>query len=84
VTVTLHWFLPTSGDSRTDLSLGHVVGLVGSRAVDGGTERTPDIGHIGQIARAAERLGFEGALAPTSTWCEDGWIITTGLTQITG
>jgi alkanesulfonate monooxygenase len=23
--VVLHWFLPTNGDSRTDLSLGNVV-----------------------------------------------------------
>ncbi len=24
--VVLHWFLPTNGDSRTDLSLGNAVG----------------------------------------------------------
>ena len=83
MTVTLHWFLPTSGDSRTDLSLGNAVGAVGSRAVEGGSERAPDIRYIGQIARAAEQLGFEGALAPTSTWCEDGWVIGAGLTQVT-
>ena len=31
--VVLHWFLPTNGDSRTDLSLGNAVGAAGSRAV---------------------------------------------------
>jgi alkanesulfonate monooxygenase len=79
----LHWFLPTNGDSRTDLSLGNAVGAAGSRVVDGGTERVPDIGYIGQIARSAEQLGFAGALTPTSSWCEDAWVMTAGLTQVT-
>ncbi|MGH3070062.1 MAG: LLM class flavin-dependent oxidoreductase, partial [Streptosporangiaceae bacterium] len=86
--VVLHWFLPTSGDSRTDLSLGNAAGSAGSRATQdgtgGGSERAPDIGYIGQIARSAEQLGFTGALTPTSSWCEDAWIMTAGLTQVTG
>jgi alkanesulfonate monooxygenase len=81
--VVLHWFLPTNGDSRTDLSLGNAVGAAGSRAVEGGDERAPDIGYIGQIARSAEHVGFTGALTPTSSWCEDAWIMTAGLTQLT-
>jgi len=81
--IVLHWFLPTNGDSRTDLSLGNAVGTVGSRVIEGGTERMPDIGYIGQIARSAEQLGFRGALTPTSSWCEEAWIITAGLTQVT-
>src|SRR5450756_2185941 len=81
--VVLHWFLPTNGDSRTDLSLGNAVGAAGSRVAEGGTERAPDIGYIGQIARSAEQLGFAGALTPTSSWCEDAWIMTAGLTQVT-
>ena len=36
--VVLHWFLPTNGDSRTDLSLGNAVGVAGSRAVEGVAE----------------------------------------------
>jgi alkanesulfonate monooxygenase len=28
-------------------------------------------------------LGFTGALTPTSSWCEDAWILTAGLTQVT-
>jgi alkanesulfonate monooxygenase len=86
--VVLHWFLPTNGDSRSDLSLGNAVGAAGSRAAadstGDGTERPPDIGYIGQIARSAEQLGFTGALTPTSSWCEDAWIMTAGLTQVTG
>jgi alkanesulfonate monooxygenase len=81
--VVLHWFLPTNGDSRTDLSLGNAVGAAGSRVTEGGTERAPDVGYIGQIARSAEQLGFTGALTPTSSWCEDAWVMTAALTQVT-
>jgi alkanesulfonate monooxygenase len=81
--IVLHWFLPTNGDSRTDLSLGNAVGAVGSRAAEDGDERAPDIRYMGQIARSAEQLGFTGALTPTSSWCEDAWIMTAGLTQVT-
>jgi alkanesulfonate monooxygenase len=81
--IVAHWFLPTNGDSRTDLSLGNAVGAAGSRVTAGGTERAPDIGYIGQIARSAEQLGFTGALTPTSSWCEDAWVMTAGLTQVT-
>jgi alkanesulfonate monooxygenase len=81
--VVLHWFLPTNGDSRTDLSLGNAVGAAGSRVVEGGAERAPSVGYIGQIARSAEQLGFTGALTPTSSWCEDAWVMTAGLSQVT-
>ena len=36
--LVLHWFLPTNGDSRTDLSLGNAVGAAGSRVVEGGAD----------------------------------------------
>jgi alkanesulfonate monooxygenase SsuD/methylene tetrahydromethanopterin reductase-like flavin-dependent oxidoreductase (luciferase family) len=81
--VVLHWFLPTNGDSRADPSLGNAVGVAGSRAAEGGAERAPDIGYMGQIARSAEQLGFTAALTPTSSWCEDAWVMTAGLTQVT-
>jgi alkanesulfonate monooxygenase len=81
--IVLHWFLPTNGDSRTDLSLGNAVGVAGSRVSERGAERVPDIGYIGQIARSAEQLGFTGALTPTSSWCEDAWVMSAGLSQVT-
>jgi alkanesulfonate monooxygenase len=81
--MTLHWFLPTNGDSRTDLSLGNAVGAAGSRVTADGAARAPDIGYIGQIARSAEQLGFTAALTPTSSWCEDAWVMTAALTQVT-
>ena len=31
------------------------------------------------MARAADRLGFEGVLTPTGTWCEDAWLTTAAL-----
>jgi len=58
----------------------------GSRADDRNPARSarqPDIAYIGQVARSAEQLGFHAALTPTSSWCEDAWILTAGLTQTT-
>jgi alkanesulfonate monooxygenase len=84
MTVKLHWFLPTNGDSRSDLSLGNAVGAAGSRVQGAASgERAPDIGYIGQIARSAEQLGFDAALMPTSSWCEDGWVMGAALSQVT-
>jgi alkanesulfonate monooxygenase len=81
--IKLHWFLPTNGDSRSDLSLGNAVGRDGSRVLQGSDERAPDIGYIGQIARSAEQLGFDAALTPTSSWCEEAWVMTAALSQVT-
>ena len=81
--VILHWFLPTNGDSRSDLSLGNAVGAAGSRVLAGSDERAPDIKYISLIAQAAEQLGFQGALTPTSSWCEDAWVMTAALSQLT-
>lgn len=81
--ITLHWFLPTNGDSRNDLSLGNAVGAAGSRVNGYGTDRAPDLDYLSLIASAAEQLGFTGALTPTSSWCEDAWVFTAALTQRT-
>lgn len=81
--ITLHWFLPTNGDSRSDLSLGNAVGAAGSRAGTFGADRAPDLDYLSLVAGAAERLGFTGALTPTSSWCEDAWVFTAALTQRT-
>ncbi|MET9481511.1 LLM class flavin-dependent oxidoreductase [Streptomyces sp. NPDC006638] len=85
MSIHLHWFLPTGGDGRT---------LVDRHAyTDGGITRTgntavtgiraPDVDYLAQIAKAAERLGFEGVLTPTGTWCEDAWLTTVALSQHT-
>lgn len=64
----VHWFLPTGGDSRE---------LAPSRPTD--HQRGPDHDHLLQVALAADRLGFEGMLTPTGSYCEDAWIATASL-----
>jgi alkanesulfonate monooxygenase len=78
VTLTFHWFLPTSGDSRHVVGGGH-----GVRPGAAGGDRPPTVGYLTQIARAAEDLGFAGALTPTGTWCEDAWLTTAMVSQRT-
>ncbi|MER8187197.1 LLM class flavin-dependent oxidoreductase [Kitasatospora sp. NPDC094015] len=76
--LTLHWFLPTTGDSRQVVGGGH-----GSTPGAAGSDRPPDLAYLGQIARAAEQVGFTGALTPTGPWCEDAWLTTAMLTRVT-
>ena len=45
--------------------------------------RPPSVQYLGQIARSAEQLGFEAALTPTGAWCEDAWLTTAMLTEVT-
>ncbi|RJQ76551.1 LLM class flavin-dependent oxidoreductase [Pseudonocardiaceae bacterium YIM PH 21723] len=74
MSITLHWFLPTAGDSRYVVDVFH-----SSTERSASIHRDPDIDYLGQIARSAEQLGFEGVLTPTGTWCEDAWLTTAAL-----
>ncbi|MFD9025674.1 LLM class flavin-dependent oxidoreductase [Streptomyces parvulus] len=76
--LTFHWFLPTSGDSRDVVGGGH-----GAPDTGTGRRRPPTVAYLGQIARAAEDLGFLGALTPTGAWCEDAWLTTAMVSQAT-
>jgi alkanesulfonate monooxygenase len=78
VSLTFHWFLPTNGDSRHVVGGGH-----GTPATAFGQDRPPTVGYLGQIARAAEDLGFTGVLTPTGAWCEDAWLTTAMVAQHT-
>ncbi|MFE7444794.1 LLM class flavin-dependent oxidoreductase [Streptomyces chartreusis] len=78
MTLTFHWFLPTNGDSRDVVGGGH-----GSPATVSGRDRPPTVAYLSQIARAAEDLGFVGALTPTGAWCEDAWLTTAMVSQNT-
>lgn len=69
--LTLHWFLPTNGDGRQLVGGGHGVGT-GSA----GSIRPASLPYLTQVARAAEQVGFTGALTPTGVWCEDAWLTT--------
>ncbi|MFG2327429.1 LLM class flavin-dependent oxidoreductase [Streptomyces sp. NPDC048568] len=78
--LTFHWFLPTSGDSRDVVGGGHGAP---DTATGPGRRRPPTVAYLGQIARAAENLGFAGALTPTGAWCEDAWLTTAMVSQAT-
>jgi alkanesulfonate monooxygenase len=73
-----HWFLPTNGDSRDIVGGGHGVPVGAAGGI-----RPLTIGYLGQIARSAEQLGFVGALTPTGAWCEDAWLTTAMLAEVT-
>ncbi|MDT3396039.1 LLM class flavin-dependent oxidoreductase [Streptomyces sp. B1866] len=76
--LTFHWFLPTYGDSRSVVGGGH-----GTAVGTAGGDRPATLGYLTQIARAAEDLGFAGALTPTGAWCEDAWLTTAMLARET-
>jgi alkanesulfonate monooxygenase len=73
-----HWFLPTNGDGRDIVGGGHGVATGAA-----GTIRPASVKYLGQIARSAEQLGFEAALTPTGVWCEDAWLTTAMLVEVT-
>ncbi len=76
--LAFHWFLPTYGDSRDIVGGGHGVNIGAA-----GGARPASVAYLGQIARTAEQLGFVGALTPTGAWCEDAWLATAMLTEVT-
>ncbi|MEU2146919.1 MULTISPECIES: LLM class flavin-dependent oxidoreductase [Streptomyces albovinaceus subgroup] len=78
MSLTFHWFLPTNGDSRHVVGGGH-----GTPVTAAGGDRPPTVRYLAQIARAAEDLGFTGALTPTGAWCEDAWLTTAMVSQHT-
>jgi alkanesulfonate monooxygenase len=74
--LTFHWFLPTNGgDGRQIVGGGHGLG-------PGPSGRPPSVSYLGQVARAAEDVGFEAALTPTGAWCDDAWLSTAMLSQV--
>jgi alkanesulfonate monooxygenase len=78
MSLRFHWFLPTNGDGRDIVGGGHGVAVGAAGAI-----RPPSVKYLGQIARSAEQLGFEAALTPTGTWCEDAWLTCAMLTEVT-
>src|SRR6185437_6463509 len=97
MSLTFHWFLPTSGDGRAIIGRGHSIPTAGgARPVNTGpadaagqatgaraVSRPPCLDYLGQVARAAEQSGFTGVLTPTGTWCEDAWLVTAALIRET-
>jgi alkanesulfonate monooxygenase len=76
MSLKFHWFLPTNGgDGRQIVGGGHGLG-------PGPSGRPPSVSYLGQVARASEDLGFEAALTPTGAWCDDAWLSTAMLSQV--
>ncbi|MEZ0073213.1 LLM class flavin-dependent oxidoreductase [Planotetraspora sp. GP83] len=69
----LYWFLPSHGDGR---DLAERRGGPRSTTI---TRRKPTLGYLGQVARAADQLGFEGVLTPAGLFCEDAWVVASAL-----
>lgn len=69
MSINIFWFLPTHGDGK------YLGTSEGARAVDHG--------YLGQIAQAADRLGFGGVLIPTGRSCEDSWLVAASLIPLT-
>src|SRR6202046_3348961 len=63
------WFLPTHGDGRY---LGSDVNA-----------RHITLNYLGQIARAADELGYFGVLLPTGKSCEDSWVVASAMVPLT-
>jgi alkanesulfonate monooxygenase len=76
----VHWYLPTAGDGRDIVGWAHSRTATDDPRAAG---RPPDLGYLADVARAAERLGFESILTPTGTWCQDPWITTAALAALT-
>lgn len=69
------WFLPTNGDSRSIVGASHA----SSHHTIPEGYRAPSRRYLAEIGRAADRLGYEGVLTPTGTWCEDAWLTASAL-----
>jgi len=71
-----HWFLPTSGDGR---NVTNVIDQLGQTAMS----RPADVEYLSEVAKAAERAGFEAVLTPTGSGCEDAWVTCAAVAQHT-
>lgn len=71
-----HWFLPTSGDGR---NVTNVIDQLGQTSM----ARPADVEYLAEVAKAAERAGFEGVLTPTGSGCEDAWVTCAAVAQHT-
>jgi alkanesulfonate monooxygenase len=76
MSLVFHWYLPTHGDGRTLLQAGAATQSreLGQRGDSLGTGRASTLSYLAQVARAAEQSGFDAALTPTGTYCDDAWI----------
>lgn len=69
----VHWFLPSHGDGR-DLTRRKGANTI---------QRQPTVEYLGQVARAADGLGFDCVLVPFGIFCEDPWLVSAVLSRET-
>lgn len=67
--IDFFWFIPTSGDGT----------YLGASDLS----RAPDYGYLREIAVAADRLGYSGALLPTGVGCEESFVMAAALAPFT-
>jgi alkanesulfonate monooxygenase len=67
--LNVFWFIPTHGDGR------FLATSTGGRPAN--------FDYFAQVARAADSLGYTGALLPTGRGCEDAWVTAAGLAAVT-
>jgi alkanesulfonate monooxygenase len=84
MSLVFHWYLPTHGDGRTLLQAGAATQSreLGQRGDSLGAGRPATLSYLAQVARAAEQSGFNAALTPTGTYCDDAWISTAALIPV--
>lgn len=70
-----HWYLPTHGDTAT------IADNRGSAAARTASHLEPSLENLTALVRTAEDYGFEAALTPTGSHCEDSWLATAALAQ---
>lgn len=81
MSIHLHWYLPTNGDSRKIVGSGDRSQDQLYAVADAFRDASPE--YLEVLARSVEQLGFEAVLTPTGTWCEDAWIATAALSRVT-
>ncbi|MGW5195348.1 LLM class flavin-dependent oxidoreductase [Kribbella sp. NPDC004138] len=81
MSIRLHWFIPSHGDGR-EVARPSAAGANGQGPV-GHQRRDPDIRYLVDVARAADQVGFDGALIPFGLFCEDPWLVAAAVSQAT-
>ena len=79
--ISLHWFLPTSGDARTVLGARQRRRRAPPRATATARRAPADLDYLGADRPGRRAARLRGALTPTGSWCEDAWLTTAALTQ---
>ncbi|MGE2728940.1 LLM class flavin-dependent oxidoreductase [Mycolicibacterium vaccae] len=74
-TPKFHWYLPTHGDTTT------IADNRADAAARTASHLEPSLENLTALVRAAEGFGFEAALTPTGSHCEDSWLATAALAQ---